>query len=145
MLVEWNREVPCAYNSPLELIFPSCFIKSKKADLIKDYDTNLIDYDGVLCMNFWFTTSDRIELEKYWKNTGLKVLMFTKINTTDENFAITYHIRESDESFRNMVKDEGFFEIDVSSKIRKVFNCNRRKTRFTFGRNTPDKKSIIIY
>ncbi len=60
-LVEWNRNVPCNYESPLELIFASSLIESNKAELFKYDNTKIIDYSGALYMNFWFTTSHRTE------------------------------------------------------------------------------------
>ena len=67
MLSEWNRKIEANYDSPLELIFPSCLATKLKAEIIPNYNTKIIDYGkGALYLNFWFTKIDKVELKKYW-------------------------------------------------------------------------------
>ncbi len=144
-LIQWNRKILPSYDSPLEFIFPACYIKSYKADLKTDLNTQMISYNkGALKMNFWFTTSNKETLERYWNNSGLKILMFERIEKTNENFALTYHIEESDESYKNMVKANDYFQVGINEKEGSSTQP-RDEFSITFGLSPPHKKSIIFH
>jgi len=144
MLVEWNRIVSPSYDCPLELRFPSRLASSDKAEIVKNYNTTLINYkSGTLILNFWFTSQKKEELNRYFNNTGVSLLMFQKILKTGENFVLTYNINESDQSYKNIEKTDDYFEIDVSHKNTHEKD-NQNKVQFIFGL-TPETKKTIIF
>lgn len=144
MLVEWNRNVSPSYDCPLELRFPSRLAASDRATIVKNYNTYPINYGkGTLHLNFWFTSFNKEELSKYFNSTGVSLLMFEKIKKTDENFALTYNINESDESYKNIEKVANYYEIDVSHK-NITPSDNQNKVHFMFGLSAKTKKTIIF-
>ena len=145
MLVEWNRKINKPFECPLELRFPSYLAENEQARIIPDYKTYPINCGkGCLHLNFWFTSSTEIELLKYFQNQVVELLIFEKIESTNENFALTFNISESDESYKNIEKSNDYFEIDISQKNIESLE-KTKKVKFTFGQSSEHKKLIIFH
>ena len=145
MLVEWNRKVNDSYDCPLEFIFPHALIHSDKAELLPTYDTQIINYEkGTLHINFWFSEHDEKTLKNYFNTTGVKMLLFGKIEKTNENFALTYSISESEGQFDTIEKTEDYYNISIEPKER-ASNINNKKLKMMFGLSPESKKSIVFH
>jgi len=144
MLVEWNRNISSKYDCPLEFIFPNNLICNDEASFLKEYDTQVINYeDGTLYLNFWFTEHNEETLKSYFDSTGVTILLFDTIEKTNENFALTYHIHKSTSRFNSTTKTDDYFEIDIKEKSSSI--TTRNKLRMMFGLSQESKKSIIFY
>ena len=87
----------------------------------------------------------QFHLNKKLKNEHKQfvILMFEKIEKTGENFSLTYQIEKSDESFKNMIKADNYFQVRIDEK-EKNSSQSKNNFSFTFGLSTPHKKSIVF-
>ena len=140
-LVEWNRNISPAYESALELRFHSSLANRNKAPV--EYDFHLIQCDsGVVHVNFWFTSHNKDELERYFESTGVTLVMFENIPRTEENFALTYNVSPQSVNTDKIVHTSDFYEIETTSKDSE--DNDTKRTEMIFGL-CPEHSQLILF
>lgn len=144
MLSEWNRKISHNFDCPLELRFSNSLIHHDAENIIHDYNTKVIQFDkGTFNLNFWFSQKDEETLTKYFYTTGVKILLFTTIEKTGENFILTYNLCESEINADEIIKAENYQDTNINAKENTGDNKSN-KINLIFGLSSENKKVIIL-